>query len=648
MLHYKKFFLTAFLLFTIHHFNFAQNSNIFNINTDTDELTSVRVQVYFYLGLFQDSIVHLVWENYDQNNIRQVVVESSNDGINFTRCSGAFIANLFDIHILNYPKELEYNSTVLKSSESGNTRFIYNDVVPHADFKLQARWYRIKMHTNTGLIYTSQTVCTNDQPGMMPTKTKEIPNEKILNNHSEYTWVPGQKAGCSPVQTPPAGSTPTGNTQTFYGDCCSWVETQYQGASAVLTDCGGDSYAWCCNNVPGAAACASGYVSDPCCVHYCNEYNSCSCHPWECCASSTVNTWVVTQSSSYPPITVSVSASPSSICVGQCANLSASGASSYTWVGGNLPGSSSTGANISVCPTTTTTYTVTGTDSHNCTNTASVTITLNPPTISGTLSLCISATTQLTGSGTPATSNPWISTNTGIASVNNSGLVTGISAGTSNITYTNNFGCTNSATVTVKPTPTVTVPANITVCSGADVTGAMFTSNPPGGTYTWSNTNAAIGLAAGGTGNVPSFNATNTGTAPISGIITVTPTVNSCIGTPSSYTITVNPTPSVVVPSDITVCNGSSVSGTNFTSPTSGAIFVWTNSNTDIGLTGAGTGNIPLFTATNTGSDPISATITVVPSANSCPGTSLSYTVTVNPTPMVIVPADTTICDGTV
>jgi len=199
----------------------------------------------------------------------------------------------------------------------------------------------------------------------------------------------------------------------------------------------------------------------------------------------------------------------------------------------------------------------------------------------------------------------------------------------------------------VNPTPTVTVPANITICNNGTVAVTNFVSTPGGGTFSWTNSNTAIGIAASGTGNIASFTATNTGTTPISATITVTPTVNSCAGTASTYTITVNPTPTVNVPANITVCNNGAVSGTTFSSPTPGATYTWTNSNTTIGLPVSGSGDIAGFNATNTGTSPITATINVTPTANTCTGTASSYTITVNPTPTVTVPANITVCNGT-
>ena len=50
----------------------------------------------------------------------------------------------------------------------------------------------------------------------------------------------------------------------------------------------------------------------------------------------------------------------------------------------------------------------------------------DPATVTVTVdaTVCAGNTTQLTGSGTPASTNPWVSSNTSIATVSNTGLVT--------------------------------------------------------------------------------------------------------------------------------------------------------------------------------------------------------------------------------
>jgi len=163
----------------------------------------------------------------------------------------------------------------------------------------------------------------------------------------------------------------------------------------------------------------------------------------------------------------------------------------------------------------------------------------------------------------------------------------------------------------------------------------VFTGPISGTSFTWTNSNTAIGLGTSGSGNLPGFFATNTGNNPISSTIIVTPHANSCAGIIDSFVITVNPIPAVTVPSNIMICSGQTVSGTNFTSQTTGATFAWTNNNTSIGLAAGGTGDITPFTAINTGNTPITATIYVTPSANNCTGTTSTYLITVNPIPVV-------------
>jgi gliding motility-associated-like protein len=175
-----------------------------------------------------------------------------------------------------------------------------------------------------------------------------------------------------------------------------------------------------------------------------------------------------------------------------------------------------------------------------------------------------------------------------------------------------------------------------------------FTGNITGGvTYSWTNNNPAIGLAAFGTGDIASFTATNPTNAPITATITVTPTANGCTGTSTSFDFTIDPTPTVNKPNDQTKCNGSPTDAVNFTGNiTGGVTYNWTNDNTDIGLAASGTGNIASFTATNSTNAPITGTITVTPTINSCTGTSISFDFTIDPSPTVTKPANQTKCNG--
>jgi hypothetical protein len=177
-----------------------------------------------------------------------------------------------------------------------------------------------------------------------------------------------------------------------------------------------------------------------------------------------------------------------------------------------------------------------------------------------------------------------------------------------------------------------------------------------GTVYSWTNSNTSIGLAASGTGNLPSFTAVNTGTTPVTATINVTPSYTNggltCTGTATTFTITVNPTPTVNVVNNQTLCNGTNTTGVSFSGAVTGTVYNWTNTTTSVGLAASGTGNIPSFTATNATSSAVTATITVTPSyANAgvtCTGTPRTFTITVNPTPTATLanPGTSVICQG--
>lgn len=74
----------------------------------------------------------------------------------------------------------------------------------------------------------------------------------------------------------------------------------------------------------------------------------------------------------------------------------------------------------------------------------------------------------------------------------------------------------------IKTLPVVDQAANQTVLNGTATTAVNFTGTGIGDTYSWTNNTPGIGLAASGTGNIPSFAAINTGSAPVVATITVT------------------------------------------------------------------------------------------------------------------------------
>ena len=105
--------------------------------------------------------------------------------------------------------------------------------------------------------------------------------------------------------------------------------------------------------------------------------------------------------------------------------------------------------------------------------------------------------------------------------------------------------CTATKTVSISPVsggPTVSAITPISECVGTSIAPPVF-SSPQGATvtFTWTNDNTASGLAASGTGNIVAFTGTNTTSSPIISTISVTPSLNGCLGTPTTFTITVKP-----------------------------------------------------------------------------------------------------------
>ena len=109
---------------------------------------------------------------------------------------------------------------------------------------------------------------------------------------------------------------------------------------------------------------------------------------------------------------------------------------------------------------------------------------------------------------------------------------------------------------------------------------------------------------------------------------------------PVSFTITVNPTPSVNAIANQTLCAGATTTAVTLAGPVVGTVFTWTNSNTTIGLGASGIGNIPAFVAVNPTINPVTATITVTATYTNggitCTGAVVSFTITVNPLPNIV------------
>jgi gliding motility-associated-like protein len=289
------------------------------------------------------------------------------------------------------------------------------------------------------------------------------------------------------------------------------------------------------------------------------------------------------------------------------------------------------------------------------------TITINPvPTVvqPANQNLCSgSSTSAILFSGTVnGTVYNWTNNNTsiGLAASGSGDIASFIAiANTTNNTASITVspasnGCPGAAktfTIIATPIPAVAQPADQTLCNGSLSTAINFSGPVAGTIYNWTNSNPSIGLAANGAGNIPSFTVTGNISNTITAVITVSPTINGCPGTPKSFTLTVNPVSTVAQPADQNLCSGSNTSAILFSGAVNATVYNWTNNNTSIGLAASGTGDIASFIATANATNN-TATITVSPMANGCPGTSKTFTIVAKPIPAVAQPADQNLCNG--
>ncbi len=210
-------------------------------------------------------------------------------------------------------------------------------------------------------------------------------------------------------------------------------------------------------------------------------------------------------------------------------------------------------------------YTVTYTTAGPCPNSSDVSITINAtPTISGPTSVCPGATASLTGSGTPDAVTPWTSSSAGVATVDNAGTVTGIVAGSTTITYLDANGCSTTYTVTVTAAPVLDAVANATSCDSVQlgaITGTGLTGNE------------AYYSGTGGTGT--QYAAGDWITSSMT--MYVNDMSNPCT-IEQSFTITVNPSPTISGGTAVCETSVLALSGTGTPDP----VTPWTSSNTGV------------------------------------------------------------------
>ncbi|MDF1694813.1 MAG: Ig-like domain-containing protein [Saprospiraceae bacterium] len=305
------------------------------------------------------------------------------------------------------------------------------------------------------------------------------------------------------------------------------------------------------------------------------------------------------------------------VCEGEDVNLSVNSGSAVSYQWSTNAGNAIT-SSINVIPSPpSSTYFVTVTNNLGCTTIASAEITVHPKiavSISGGTDICIGETSQLA----PTSGGTWVSSNTSVAGVSNSGLVTALNQGSATFTFIESgTNCESDPTtpITVNPKTTVSVTGPTILCEGETTTLSPTT----GGTWVSSDeliatvTNDGV-VTSKGEGTV-SFTYTNSSTG--------------CVSDATS-SITIHPTPTVTVTGPSTICIGDQT----FITPTSGGM--WTSSNTNV----ATISNTGVITGVSAGT----AEFTFINSFG-CPG-DISGTVTVDESIEVTLIGENILCEG--
>jgi len=334
-----------------------------------------------------------------------------------------------------------------------------------------------------------------------------------------------------------------------------------------------------------------------------------------------------------PANVTTLAVNSSTICFGKTTTLTAVGANSYTWTPiatlntGNGPA-------VIASPTTTTIYTVTGTNSLGCVGTITSTVVVNPlPVIAvNNPTACLNTSFTLTSNG--GNSYSWSGPNAYVSALQNPSFAVASPSLNGNYTVmvTSIQGCTQTAVanVSVVPLPTVSIVGTNTLCSNnynGSPSSVIITAS--GATsYTW---NIPVGYAASSL-NSPSFTLTppNTNIQTVA-TLSVTGSNGSCTNS-AVYTITVIPNPTIAVTS-MSICVGESTTLTS----TGATTYTWSPSLTLNTANGSSVISTPSITTV----------YSVIGSSLGCNSQSQTGSVIVFPLPsMVVSPPNPTICAG--
>ena len=331
----------------------------------------------------------------------------------------------------------------------------------------------------------------------------------------------------------------------------------------------------------------------------------------------------------------SASATPNPVCLGQVLSLNgvAPGATNFAWTGPGGTGitsPSTISASVNgVAAGNAGVYTLTASIA-GCPTVTAVTsaVTINAlPSISGSALACVGLNTSL--SGTPS-GGTWLSVTTSVATIDGTGLLHGVAAGTSTISYTNTLGCVITRVETVNSipaSPTIT-PSATSICNGGSstlTTAAATTWSPITDLYT----DAGFTTPYAGTAVTTVYYHPATISVTTTNVITATVTSGVCTNS-ANTTITIHAQPTPISGGTSIMCSGTTTTLTE--AFTDGA---WGSANTAV----ATVNSSGLVSAIASGTSTISY-------SNGC-GSAPSVVITVQATPAVVAtPSSAVNCSG--
>jgi hypothetical protein len=418
-----------------------------------------------------------------------------------------------------------------------------------------------------------------------------------VSTAGSYAYTITGANGCSSTATPTVvavGTLPIVPAITGANDVCSGAATLYANTMSGGT--------WTSSNAAIATVDALGSVAGStvgsATISYQVSQSGCS---------ATVTKVINVQAA--PVASISALGS-TSFCQGANVTLASTPGASYLWSNG------ATTPSVTLNTAGPITVQVTGTNGCSSTS-APQTITVNAlpvlDPIAGASVVCVGSTGTISNTTTGGT---WSSANANVAVVNaGSGIVSGNTAGTANMTYsyTNANGCSASVSAPVVvealPSAATTVAGSTVFCQGGSVT----ISAPTAVSYLWTP----------GGATTQSISATAAGT------YSVQVSSGACSSTSPATVVTVNALPTATVASTATsICQGGTVTLT--AAPATS--YAWTN--------GATTQSITVTAAGSYG--------VTVSNINGCTSASAPTTISVSPVPASFISASgpTTFCNG--